>query len=151
MKNADIITRITKEITLFNLTVKQYLQARMREHHIDLTFEMLQVLYYLWKEDGVNQQEIATAIAKDKASITYVLDNLAKRNYIYRQEGEDRRNKLIFLTDEGKALRAVINPWIEAMQKNAAQNISLSEIEIFLSTLGKIRSNLTLPQVANID
>lgn len=143
MEKTDIISQITKEITLFNLTVKQYLQARLRENNIDLTFEMLQILYFLWKKDGINQQEIANATAKDKASVTYVLDNLVKRTLIYRQEGEDRRNKLIYLTKEGKTLKKKIQPWIDGMQLAAGKDITNNEAGQLINILEKIRNNLS--------
>jgi len=143
LEKTDIISQLTKEITLFNLTVKQYLQARLRENDIDLTFEMLQILYFLWKKDGINQQEIANATAKDKASVTYVLDNLVKRALIYRQEGEDRRNKLIYLTREGKFLKRKIQPWIDEMQLTAGKNITNNDAEHLISIIEKIRNNLS--------
>ena len=139
----DIVSKFTKEITLVNLAIKQFLQSKLRENNIDLTFEMLQVLYCLWKKNGINQQEIANLTAKDKASVTYVLDNLVKRNYIYRQEGEDRRNKIIFLTPEGRAMKKKIDPWIKALNNTSKKDVSLEKLEELVIVVGQIRKNLT--------
>ncbi|MEP6628010.1 MAG: hypothetical protein ABJA32_08510, partial [Ginsengibacter sp.] len=49
---------------------KSFLRNKFKEHQIDLTFEMLQVLTHLWEKDGVNQQELANLLHKDKASLT---------------------------------------------------------------------------------
>lgn len=138
----DLIAKFTKEITLVNLAFKQFLQGKLREHNIDLTFEMMQVLYHLWNRDGINQQEIAMATAKDKASITYVLDNLVKRALVYRQEGADRRNKLIFLTTEGKNMKKKVQPWIKALNNTAKNDVAPEQLEELIGVMSKIRKNL---------
>jgi DNA-binding MarR family transcriptional regulator len=139
----DLISKFTKEITLVNLAFKQFLQGKLREHQIDLTFEMMQILYCLWSKDGVNQQEIANSTAKDKASMTNLLDNLVKRNLVFRQEGSDRRNKLIFLTPEGKAMKKKVQPWIKALHQTAKNNVDPLHLEELVTVMEKIRLNLS--------
>ena len=139
----DIISKFIKEITLVNLGFKQYLQSRLRESNIDLTFEMLQVLHSLWQKDGVNQQELADTTAKDKASMTYVIDNLVKRNLVYRQEGADRRNKVVFLTPEGKAIKKQIQPWIKSLNSAVSYNVPVAQLEELVQAMQKIRKNLS--------
>src|ERR1700754_369495 len=82
---------------------RQRIQIKIKEHGINITFEMIEVMGCLWKKDGINQQEIADLTLRDKSSMTYLLDNLVKRKLVRREEDEDdRRNKLIYLTREGK-------------------------------------------------
>jgi len=139
----DTIAAFTREITRINLAFKQYLQSKLREHDIDLTFEMLQVMGCLWNTDGINQQEIANITVKDKASMTYLLDNLMKRNLLYRQEdASDRRNKLVFLTKEGKALQAAIQPLVQDMYTLAGSGIKLDGIAGMSKELEAMRKNL---------
>lgn len=67
---------------------------------------MLQVLSSLWHEQGISQQILAERIAKDKACLTNLMNNLEKKGYVHRKEDlADRRNKLVFLTPEEKSLR----------------------------------------------
>jgi len=140
----DLISKFTKEITLVNLAFKQFLQAKLRENNIDLTFEMMQILYCLWNKDGINQQEIANITAKDKASVTYVLDNLVKRDLVYRQEGVDRRNKIIYLTPGGKAMKKKVQPWIRALNHTAKQNVAMEQLEDLIGVMTRIRKNLNV-------
>lgn len=139
----DLISKFTREITLLNLSFKQFVQGKLREHGIDLTFEMMQILYCLWNNDGLNQQEIAHITAKEKASMTKLLDNLSKRGLLYRQEGYDRRNKLIFLTPEGKALKKTVQPWIKTLHQTAKNNVNPDHLEELVSVMEKIRLNLS--------
>lgn len=139
----DITIEFTREILRVNLAFKQFLQYKFRQHNVDLTFEMLQVLASLWNTDGINQQEIANITVKDKASMTYLIDNLSRRKLVYRQEDEkDRRNKLIFLTPQGKALRQQIQPWVAEMYAVASKDIPVDKISETLKILEKIRDNM---------
>ena len=139
----EITIEFTREILKVNLVFKQFIQYKFRQHNIDLTFEMLQVLACLWETDGRNQQEIANATVKDKASMTYLIDNLTTRNMVYRQEDtRDRRNKLIFLTPTANDLRQQIQPWVAEMYEAASIDISADKIQELVTVLWKIRDNM---------
>lgn len=139
----DIVAEFTKEIIRVNLAFRQYIQAKLRNNNIDLTFEMLQVLGTLWTTDGINQQEIANITVKDKASMTYLIDNLTKRKLVYRQEdGNDRRNKIIYLTEPGKQMQLLIQPWLHEMHAFAGCDMPVEMITDCMKVLEKFRENL---------
>jgi DNA-binding MarR family transcriptional regulator len=78
---------------------------RINEYDPSLSFELIEILGLLWRNNGINQQEISNQISKDKSSITYLINNLTKRGFVERIENKnDRRNKQIFLTESGKNL-----------------------------------------------
>lgn len=137
------VAAFTREVIRVNTAFRQYLQARLRASGLDLTFEMLQVLGCLWQTDGVNQQEIANLTVKDKASVTYLIDNLTRRNLVYRKEDEaDRRNKQIYLTEEGRALKCRLEPWLHEMHSFAGGDVSATALDECMSVLAKFRENL---------
>ena len=104
---------------------------------------MLQVLACLWNKDGINQQEIANLTVKDKASITYLIDNLTSRSLVYRLEDQgDRRNKLILLTDQGKLFRHKVQPIIGELYTVAGKHLNLEEIKKCMDILNIVESNL---------
>jgi len=139
----DIVASFTREITRVNLAFKQHIQLKLRQNNIDLTFEMISVLSCLWEQDGINQQEIANITVKDKASMTYLLDNLTKRELVYRQEDDtDRRNKKVYLTGKGKDLRVQIKPWVTEMFGMVGNNLPADSVKSLTQTLEKIRENL---------
>ena len=141
----DIIAAFTREVTKLNIGFKQYLQSKLRQNNIDLTFEMLQVLGCLWRSDGINQQEIANITVKDKASMTYLIDNLTKRGLVSRlEDANDRRNKLILLTEQGKFLKTKIQPVIDEMHEVSGKNIDVTKLKEFMAVLEKIEGNLKM-------
>lgn len=137
------VAEFTREIIRVNTAFRQYMQAKLRTNGLDLTFEMLQVLGCLWQTNGINQQEIATLTVKDKASVTYLIDNLTRRNLVYRKEDEtDRRNKQIYLTTEGQELKNRLEPWLHEMHAFAGDDVSAAALDSCMDVLAKFRENL---------
>src|SRR3954463_12491546 len=100
---AELALDFGRAMTEMKNYVRQQIQVKIKEHQLDITFELLEITAILWRKDGVNQQELADVVVKDKSSMTYLIDNLVKRNLVTRVEDEiDRRNKRICLTAEGK-------------------------------------------------
>jgi DNA-binding MarR family transcriptional regulator len=119
--------------------VRQYIQVKIKEHNINITFEMLEVMVCLWKKDGVNQQEIADLTLRDKSSMTYLLDNLVKRKMVKRVEDEsDRRNKLIYLTKEGNDLKEQLNPWVADVYEMALEEVDINTLQDSVILLNKM-------------
>lgn len=97
---------------------------------------MLQVLSSLWHEQGISQQILAERIAKDKACLTNLMNNLEKKGYVYRKEDPaDRRNKLVFLTPEGEEFKDQIRPILDQVYVYAEKIIGIESIETMLSEL----------------
>jgi DNA-binding MarR family transcriptional regulator len=122
---------------------RRYIQKRIKDHGINLTYEMLEVMGSLWRKDGLNQQEIADRTLRDKSSMTYLLDNLIKRKLVKRAADEnDRRNKLIFLTKEGLALKDILYPWVSEVYGLASEEIATQDLQNGLSLISRMVSNL---------
>jgi DNA-binding MarR family transcriptional regulator len=93
--------------------VKSYFQKEIKKADSNISYEMFQVLMFLWSKNKVNQQEIANKVQKGKASLTPLIDNLSKLNLVTRTEDPtDRRNKIIALTDEGQNFKKKFEPVI---------------------------------------
>lgn len=122
---------------------RQQIQLKIKEHAINITFEMLEVMGCLWRKDGINQQEIADLTLRDKSSMTYLLDNLVKRKLVKRVEDEnDRRNKLIYLTIEGNELREQLNPWVAEVYGIASEGVDINNLQNGIMLLNKMINNL---------
>jgi DNA-binding MarR family transcriptional regulator len=139
---SETMIAFLQQMTKVTSVLRAFMRQKFKEHHIDITFEMLQVLRFLWEKDGVNQQEIADATIKDKASLTYLIDNLVRRNLVQRTEdSHDRRNKIITLTPQGQELKILIKPWLEEMYQIGGQNIPVSQMESGLNLFKAIHQN----------
>ncbi|SDM61870.1 DNA-binding transcriptional regulator, MarR family [Daejeonella rubra] len=112
---------------------------KVKEHNLEVTIEMLEVLYVLWQQDNINQKEIAEKTSRNKASITSLIDNLAARDLVTRtQDPTDRRNNLIALTAEGEAYQEKLIPPLEEMYESIKIDISVKELENTTNILQKV-------------
>lgn len=140
----DTLSAFTSAMTKAQAELKGFLRNKLKENNLDLTFEMLQVLIILYKKEGVNQQELANILHKDKASLTYLIDNLSKRNLVQRSEdAADRRNKIITVTSEGARLKTTVTAWIDEMYTVAGRDIPVQTIKEGIELFEKIRTNLS--------
>ena len=79
---------------------------------------------------------MAERIAKDKACLTNLMNNLEKKGYVYRKEDPaDRRNKLVYLTPEGEEFKEQIRPILDQVYVHAEQVIGIESIKVMLSEL----------------
>ncbi|WP_066504377.1 MarR family winged helix-turn-helix transcriptional regulator [Rufibacter sp. DG15C] len=132
-----------KQMSKVTLVLKAFMRQKFKAHNLNITFEMFQVLRFLWEKESANQQEIANAIIKDKASLTYLIDNLVGRNLVQRTEDvQDRRNKIITLTPAGKELTAMMQPWIEEMYELVGQSSTEAELEAGLRLFKNIHDTV---------
>jgi DNA-binding MarR family transcriptional regulator len=140
----ELFAVFTSTMAKAQYEIRAFIRNKLKGQNIDLTFEMLQVLNHLWEKQGVNQQELANLLHKDKASMTYLIDNLSKRNLVQRTEDPvDRRNKLITLSKQGLELKNVIRPWIAELYTVAGKNVSKETLQNGISLFEKMYSNLT--------
>lgn len=113
-----------------NTSFRFLIQQNMGAIDEDITFEMLHVLMFLWREDGINQQELANRIFKDKSSLSYLLTNLEKRDLVKRvADPNDRRNKQIRLTSKGLDLKDKYIPFVDGVLDDLTTKIQPEEVK----------------------
>jgi DNA-binding MarR family transcriptional regulator len=124
LSKSDLSLSFGRSINELRMAFRKHMQGKIRSLDLHLTFEMLEVMICLWRQDGVNQQVIADITLRDKSAMTYLVDNLMKRKMIRREEdARDRRNKLIFLSPEGRQLQETLQPWVSEMYERATANM----------------------------
>src|SRR5665213_2101327 len=96
--------------------LRRHLQQKFRENNVSLTYEMHQVMVCLWAKDGIRQQDL--------------------------EDKNDRRSKLIFLTNKGKELGKIAEPWLEELYKLASLKVTMNEMEESMKTVQKMIDNV---------
>ncbi len=124
--------------------VARRLQKNYRQAGLEITIEQWSVLYHLWKEDGLSQQELGIRTFRDKASITRLIDNLEKLGLVTRVASkEDRRINLVCLTETAKPLQQLTYELANQTMNEALQNITKEEIEIVKNVFQRVYDNLS--------
>jgi DNA-binding MarR family transcriptional regulator len=123
--------------------VARRLQKNFRQAGLDITIEQWSVLYHLWKEDCLNQQELCNRTFRDKPSITRLIDNLEKQKLVKRMPSKtDRRINLVCLTDAARELQDRTLDIANETMNEALQDITKEEIDIVKQVLQKVYDNL---------
>lgn len=130
--------------------VARRLQKNFRQAGLDITIEQWSVLYHLWKEDCLSQQELCNRTFRDKPSITRLVDNLEKQALVKRTASKtDRRINIVCLTEAAKDLQQQTIDIANATMSEALTGITKDEIETVKKVLQQVYDNLTLaPQPA---
>jgi DNA-binding MarR family transcriptional regulator len=119
------------------------LQKNFKQNGVDITIEQWSVLYHLWKQDGLSQQELCNATFRDKPSITRLVDNLEKLKLVRRVSSkEDRRMNLIYLTETAKRMQDSTMDLANQTLNEALLNVSQDDIERCKAVLQQVYDNL---------
>jgi len=123
--------------------IARRLQKNFKQHGIDITIEQWSVLYHLWKQDGLSQQELCNATFRDKPSITRLVDNLEKLRLVSRVPSkEDRRINRIYLSEPATRLRDLTMDLANQTLNEALVGVTAEEIETCKSVLQRVYDNL---------
>jgi len=101
------------------------------------------VLYFLFENNGCNQQYICNNLAIDKTAMVKIIDYLIKSGFVDRNVNpDDRREHFIVLTKKGlKQTEQIVNSF-NAMDEEMFSVVTKEEKELFISVLEKMTEHL---------
>ena len=119
-------------------------QKKFNAAELNLTIEQWSVLYHLWRQDGMSQQELCNATFRDKPSITRLVDNLEKLQLVKRVASEtDRRINLIYLTRYAQKMQEQTMSMAEETLNEALIGVESGRIDVCKEVLQIVYDNLT--------
>lgn len=123
--------------------IARRLQKKFNTAGLNLTIEQWSVLYHLWKQEGISQQELCNATFRDKPSITRLVDNLEKQNLVKRVPSEtDRRINLIYLTKQSQKLQEESMILAEETLNEALETVPADKVDVCKEVLQIVYDNL---------
>ena len=124
--------------------IARRLQRKLNQASVNLTIEQWSILYHLWKQDGMTQQELCEASFRDKPSITRLVDNLEKLGLVNRVTDEnDRRSNRIFLTADARKLEEKTMKLAEDTLNEALKGVPAEHVEISKQVLQSVYENMS--------
>ena len=139
-KKGELYSFITGKASI---AIARRLQKKFNQAGLNLTIEQWSVLYHLWKEDGISQQELCNATFRDKPSITRLVDNLEKLKLVKRTpSADDRRMNMILLTPEARKLQEESMALATQTLNEALESVPADRIDICKEVLQIVYDNL---------
>ncbi len=101
------------------------------------------VLIELWRDDGLRGVELAERLGVEPPTVTKMLRRLERCGVVSRrQDPEDARSFLVYLTEEGRSLEEPIARCWETVEERTLAGLSAGERRTFHRLLTKVRANL---------
>jgi DNA-binding MarR family transcriptional regulator len=123
--------------------IARRLQKKLNATGLNITIEQWSVLYHLWKQEGLSQQQLCDATFRDKPSITRLVDNLEKLNLVKRVPSDnDRRINLIYLTKQGLKIEKETMQLAEQTLNEALTGVPISQVDVCKQVLQVVYDNL---------
>jgi DNA-binding MarR family transcriptional regulator len=111
-----------------------------RAHH--------RAIYFIGRNPGITVSELLTILNITKQSLSRVLSALVDTGYVIQKKGpEDRRQRLLFLTDTGTALEARLTAVQGRRFANAYREAGMSAVEGFHRVLEGLLDPQTRRQI----
>ena len=113
----------------------------LAEH--DIPFGHWAFLRVLWDQDGLTQKELSDAIGVTEPTTFAAVKALIDKGYITRRHNTGNKRKFyVYLTSEGAALRDILVPLAEKVNRVAVADIPPENINLTRETLLKMIENL---------
>ena len=123
-------------INALSLNIKHQLDLRLKAHH--LTVHQFGILLNIYKRGPLTQKEIAQQTSGDEPTTARLMKRLEEKGCIERVvDANDKRKRLVSLSQEGIALLQEILPHAQTVNKKVTEDLSEREKETLLMLLNK--------------
>ncbi|WP_353928537.1 MarR family winged helix-turn-helix transcriptional regulator [Desulfofundulus kuznetsovii] len=97
------------------------------------------VLNALWQNDGMKFKDLAKSVNIDGSTLTGILDRMERGGYVERRDDpEDRRSLLVFLTDKARKNGTAMIELAEKLDREIREHFSEEDFNVFLKVLGRL-------------
>jgi len=135
--------RLGRLLGITGKMAKRRLSRNLAREGFALTAEQAILLWHLHIDEGVTQKAIAEHFDHDRVGITRWVDGLEEQNLDIRvPDKSDRRQKLVYLTEQGKKRCIEIEPVFKLTMAQAVKGVDDNDLEICRAVLRAICANL---------
>lgn len=123
--------------------MSRHLLEQFRLAGYEMNRDHFLVMVHLWEQDGMTHLALGDSCGTDKTATTRAVDALEKKNYVLRVPDQlDRRQKRVFLTHEGKKIKAEMMKLGDQSLKYVTRGLDQAELAICKKVLSQIQGNL---------
>ena len=113
--------------------------AVFAENCKDVTTTQMGALFILARREGLDQKELAELLHIDQTNMGVVIKSLEKNGFLKRRvSGDDKRRKILLLTDSGRLAFRAIEQDAELAQQQLVSNLTTDEQREFVRLLKKL-------------
>lgn len=122
--------------------VQRYYESNLAP--FEITPVQFYVLSVLWENDGMKFKDLAKSVNMDGSTLTGILDRMERGEFVERRDDpEDRRSLLVFLTDKAKLNGAEMIKLAEKLDNGIKEKFNESDYVTFLKVLDELPESIT--------
>lgn len=132
---ARLITRLAHAVAL-------EMERRLRIYSV--TYSQWRILKQLWQEEGQSQVDLQKLLGLERATVNGLVQRMLRLGLIRSTpDPGDKRIQRIFLTEQGRALQAIMTTLEEEVNACVLEEFSADERTFFMSLLRRSLRNVT--------
>lgn len=113
-----------------------------KELDVNITPEQWVIVDILSEKDELYQKDLGTISFKNAPTISRIIDNLVKKDWVTRMVEEgDRRKTRIRLTEGGRAIHQQCVDKVSELRRQSWQGLTEEEYTTFVQILDKVFAN----------
>lgn len=110
--------------------------------HLGITSSQVRILASLWNQDGLTQKDLVQKIGIRPASLTKIIDGMVSKGWLNRRpDPKDGRFNRIYLTQQGKEVRIIVNSKVEEAEEIMLKDFSEEEMAVLKKMLLRMMNN----------
>ncbi|MFZ4450324.1 MarR family winged helix-turn-helix transcriptional regulator [Salibacterium aidingense] len=136
MQKSDVLHLLNQKVRLFSKELNEYVQQH------ELYASQWTILYVLTKRGPMTQTEIWKYLQVEAPTVTRTLTRMEKKGWVKRISGQDKRERIIVLTETAERMLPEIQDSVKAFEERFAGSLTEKEqIELYrlLEKLGTDR------------
>ena len=142
----DLFQEAADKMVLYHLRTSWLNIAKVfndKAHQYNGTISMAFVLMAIYEEEGVPVTKIAPRIGMEPNSLSRTLNTLEETGYLARKQDEnDQRKVLVFLTAEGKKLRKIALKTVFDLEKKITEKLTPKQLNAFSEVIEQVTISL---------
>ncbi|MBE5968009.1 MAG: MarR family transcriptional regulator [Lachnospiraceae bacterium] len=99
-------------------------------------------LYYISINKTITQRQLADRMSLKEPTVVRLIDKMEALGWVVRTNGEDKRIKLLELTEKGQKVETEMLDVAEKFRNDVIIGISPEELDSYKSTLDKMLRNI---------
>jgi MarR family transcriptional regulator for hemolysin len=121
---------------------RRFAQARLHASGVDITIDQWLVLKTIHENPDITLQQVGTAVFKDFASVTRIVQLLERKGLLRRKPHptDGRRSELVLTAAGGSVIRTV-EPIAQANRRRALEGIDAEQVARLRELLERIVAN----------
>ncbi|XDD43753.1 MarR family winged helix-turn-helix transcriptional regulator [Leptospira sp. WS60.C2] len=133
------------------LLMRKFLSSEFEAKHIGMRFEEWIQLLPLMEKESINQKGLSDRLAKDKTTISRLVDGWVKKGWVKRiQSPEDKRIFSLKLTPKGKSIWEKGLPVVQNADLVFKKNLKGEDEKDLFLLLFKIQSSIQFSETKNV-